>query len=240
MSTSPSQNRRTYLSPRRAQQAAETRTLVLKAATRLFAERGWAATGMRDVAREAGVSVETVYSAFGSKSDLLMAAIDVAVVGDAEPVPMDQRSEFTAMGRGSRRQRIGAAARLVADVHRRTAGVNLALREAAASDPELDRLMRAREKGRRRNVAEAMELVTGHPVTAVRSDAMWAVLDIGVYRMLTDLRGWTMGQYQEWLVDVIDRLLDAGPRDRRPTERSRRGQDEAADPGDSSTTSMSP
>ena len=141
-----------------------------------------------------------------------MAAIDVAVVGDADPVAMNQRSEFTALGRGNREQRIGAAARLMTDVHRRTAGVNLALREAAASDPELDRLMREREEGRRRNIAEAMELVTGHPATAERCDAMWAVLDVGLYRMLTDLRGWTLGQYQEWLVDVIDLLLDARPR----------------------------
>jgi AcrR family transcriptional regulator len=212
VSTSPSQNRRAYRSPRRAHQAAETRATVLEAATRLFGSRGWAATGMRDVAREAEVSVETVYATCGSKSDLLMAAIDVAVVGDAEPVPMNQRSEFTALGRGSREQRIGAAAMLMTDVHRRTAGVNLALREAAASDPELDRLMRAREEGRRANVAEAMELVSGHPVTAEQCDAMWAVLDIGVFRMLTDLRGWTMDQYQTWLADAIDRLLDAGPR----------------------------
>lgn len=166
---------------------------------------------MRDVAREAGVSVETVYATFGSKSDLLMAAIDVAVVGDTDPVAMNQRSEFTALGRGSREQRIRAAAELMTAVHRRTAGVNHALREAAASDPQLDRLMREREEGRRRNVAEAMELVTGQPVTAERCDAMWAVLDIGVYRMLTDLRGWTTDQYQEWLADTIDRLIDASP-----------------------------
>ncbi|MGH3179671.1 MAG: TetR/AcrR family transcriptional regulator, partial [Streptosporangiaceae bacterium] len=41
----------------------------------------------REVARAAGVSVETVYASFRSKGDLLLAAIDVAVVGDAAPVP---------------------------------------------------------------------------------------------------------------------------------------------------------
>ena len=55
--TSP---RRAYRSPRREQQAAETRSMVASAAARLFGERGWAATGMREVARAAGVSVETV------------------------------------------------------------------------------------------------------------------------------------------------------------------------------------
>src|SRR6185437_12392475 len=60
--------RRTYRSPRREQQAAETRSAVISAAAHLFAERGWAATGMRDVAGAAGVSIETVYANFKSKS----------------------------------------------------------------------------------------------------------------------------------------------------------------------------
>lgn len=208
MSTGQAQGRRAYRSPRRQQQAEETRASVLEAATRLFGERGWAATGIRDVAREAGVSVETVYANFRTKSDLLMAALDVAVVGDAEPVPLDRRIEFAALGHGSREQRTRAAARLVTDIHRRTAGVNLALREAAASDPALDRLMREREEGRRSNVEEGIALVVGHPVTPEQADALWAVLDIGVYRMLTDLRGWTPHQYETWLANAIDRLLD--------------------------------
>jgi AcrR family transcriptional regulator len=212
VSAPSAENRRAYRSPRRRQQAVETRASVLEAATRLFGERGWAATGMRDVARGARVSVETVYASFGSKSDLLMAAIDVAVVGDEDPIPMHQRGEFTALARGSREQRIRAAAQLVTDVHRRTAGVNFALREAAASDPALDRLMRKREEARRTNVEEGMSLVTGLPVTPEQCDALWAVLDIGVYRMLTDLRGWTMDQYQQWLAEAIDRLLDGGSR----------------------------
>jgi len=72
-----SRPRRAYKSARRQQQAVNTRAEVLDAALLLFADRGWAGTGMRDVAREAGVSVETVYANFRSKSDLLMAAIEV-------------------------------------------------------------------------------------------------------------------------------------------------------------------
>lgn len=210
MSTAQPRARRAYRSTRRREQAADTRRAVLEAATRLFGERGWAATGVRDVAREAGVSVETVYANFGSKGDLLLAAIDVAVVGDDEPVPLDRRTAFTALGQGSREERVRAAARLVTDVHRRTAGVNFALREAAASDPELDRLMREREEGRHANVEEGLALVIGYPVTPQEADALWAVLDIGVYRMLTHLRGWTTDQYQDWLAGAIDRLVDGG------------------------------
>lgn len=213
MSADQASTRRAYRSPRRQQQAAETRASVLDAAMLLFADRGWAATGMREVAREAGVSVETVYANFRSKSELLMAAIDVAVVGDAEPVSLNQRREFAALGQGSRQQRARAAARLVTGIHRRTAGVNLALREAAASDPEAARRLREGEQRRRTNVEEGVSLITGRAVTAEECDGLWAVLDVEGYRLLTELRGWTTQQYETWLADVIDRLLhDPGGR----------------------------
>ena len=62
------EGRRPYRSARRQQQAAQTRALVLAAATSLFADRGWSSTGMRDIAKAAGVAVETVYASFGSKT----------------------------------------------------------------------------------------------------------------------------------------------------------------------------
>jgi len=201
------QARRPYRSPRRELQAAETRAMVLAAAARLFGERGWAATGMRDVARAAGVSVETVYASYRSKSDLLMAAIDVAVVGDAAPVPLDQRPEFAALGSGTRRQRARATAGLVTDINQRTAGVVLALREAAASDADLAERRRQREQQRRVNVEQGAALVAGRAVTAEEVDGLWAVVAVEVYQMLTELRGWTPRQYENWLADVIERLL---------------------------------
>src|ERR1700759_5486410 len=82
-----STHRRSYDSSRRQAMAEETRLSVIEAATTLFGRRGWAGTGMRDLAQEAGVSVETVYGTAGSKSQLLMRALDVGVVGDDQPVP---------------------------------------------------------------------------------------------------------------------------------------------------------
>jgi AcrR family transcriptional regulator len=205
--------RRPYRSPRREQQAAETREAVLAAAVELFGTRGWAATGMRDVAREAGVSVETVYAGFRSKSDLLTAVIDLAAVGDTAPVPLDERPEFTALGSGTRQQRARAAARLNTGIYRRTAGVLLALRQAAASDPELARLLREVEKRRQIDVERGVSLITGRAVPRGECDGLWAVLAVEVYQLLTTLRGWTPEQYETWLADVIDRLLrDAGQR----------------------------
>ena len=144
--------RRRYESPRRLHNAAQTRAAVLDAAIALFSENGWAGTGMRDVARVAGVAVETVYSNFGSKTELLLAAIDVSVVGDTEAIPLAERPEFAALGHGSRPARERAAARLVRQIHERTAGIGRALREAAAGDAELAKRLAEAEERRRMNV----------------------------------------------------------------------------------------
>ncbi|MDX2708743.1 TetR/AcrR family transcriptional regulator [Streptomyces sp. NBC_00510] len=201
--------RRAYRSPRREQQAGETRAVVLAAAVRLFGERGWAATGMRDVAREAGVSVETVYAGFRSKGELLMAALDVAVVGDAEPEALAERPEFAGLASGTRQERIAAAARLVTAIHRRTAGVHLALREAAASNGDLAGKLRDNQRRRRVSVEQGMTGVTGRAVTREELDGVWAVLGVEVYHLLTGISGWTPQQYEQWVAGVIDRLLDA-------------------------------
>src|SRR3954449_2775669 len=89
-----SDRKRVYNSPLRAEQAQRTRTAVLDAAGRCFLDKGYAATTMKDVAAEAGVSVQTVFGQ-GSKAALLLACVDRALVGDDETVPLRQRDQFT-------------------------------------------------------------------------------------------------------------------------------------------------
>jgi AcrR family transcriptional regulator len=63
---------RAYRSDLRAQQAEETRSRILDAAGRVIAA-GVASISIPGVAREAGVSIPTVYRHFGTKRDLLAA-----------------------------------------------------------------------------------------------------------------------------------------------------------------------
>jgi len=51
----------------RERQAELSRSEILLSARRLFAERGFARTSVRDIAQAAGVSTQTVYNSFGSK-----------------------------------------------------------------------------------------------------------------------------------------------------------------------------
>ena len=202
--------RRPYRSTHRQEQAARTRALVLASATSLFADRGWSGTGMRDVAREAGVAVETVYASFGSKTDLLLTAIDVGVVGDTEPVALSQRPEFMALGVGSLTGRVEAAARLITRINERTWGLRRALDEAARSEPQLAARLRGLETRRRDNIREGVEMVVGGSVDDDVLDGLWVVMGADVFHLLTRVGGRSVADYERWLTATIRRLLVAG------------------------------
>jgi AcrR family transcriptional regulator len=199
--------RREYHSPLRRTQAEHTRAVVLDAATRLFAERGWAGAGMRDVAGEAGVSVETVYSAVGTKAELLKQALDVAIVGDDEPVALTERPEFRAMSEGDLEARAAAAAALSATVHDRTVGLLRALREAAGGDPALAARLEEARSGHRATVHAGGALVAGRALDPTEADGIWAVLSVEVFELLTGSAGWSTQQYRRWVAGAVESLL---------------------------------
>ena len=72
---------------------AERREQILDAATRAFARRGFAATGLDDVAAEAGVSHVILYRHFDSKTDLYRAVLERACARLAETVGTDDFDE---------------------------------------------------------------------------------------------------------------------------------------------------
>lgn len=68
---------RTYRSERRQQQAEETREAIVRAARDAFVDRGFRVATMADIAKRAGVAVQTIYFGFpGGKGELLRAIND--------------------------------------------------------------------------------------------------------------------------------------------------------------------
>lgn len=72
----PKTSRRNYNAPSRDEQKRETRKRILDCAMQHFSERGFEASSLRDLAREAEVSFAAVQKHFGSKEALWQAAID--------------------------------------------------------------------------------------------------------------------------------------------------------------------
>ena len=206
MPSSPASAKRSYESPRRRASAADTRLAVIAAATRLFTERGWA-TSVRDIAREAGVAVETVYSVVGSKRELLKVAMDVAIVGDDEPISLAERHEFAALGEGDRRTRLASAAAMMADQYSRVAALHHALEQGAETDEELAELKRHAHEQQLTTFAEGLTLALGRRPDPELVDGLQAIGSPATYLHLIRMAGWTQEQYQQWLGQTLLRLV---------------------------------
>lgn len=163
---------------------------------------------MREIARAAGVSVETVYGHFGSKVDLLNQVVDVAVVGDDDPVALVDRPEFAALSSGSRRERVLAAAALNTAINQRTIAVFRALREAAAVEPVLALRLQGLRESQRQTVHLALAMVAGREVVATQADGLWALLSQDVYELLVGSADWSPPQYQTWVAQAITTILN--------------------------------
>ena len=82
----------------RAAPAGEKRDLILRAATKVFAQNGYFQSQVADVARVAGVAAGTVYLYFKSKDDLLVSIFErsmneVLAVGKAAVAGIDDPAE---------------------------------------------------------------------------------------------------------------------------------------------------
>ena len=153
MAADQARQRKPYDSPRRAEQAIATRRAVLDAARELFIEHGYAATTVADIARRARVAVDTVYAAVGRKPALLREVLETAISGSDQAVPAEQR-DYVARIRAAKgaRKKIEAYVAALVEIQPRLAPVYLALRDAAATDPDSAATWREISERRARNM----------------------------------------------------------------------------------------
>src|SRR4051794_4303304 len=147
---------------RREQRALQTRARIADAALRLFRERGYVATTVEAIAREAGVAPATVYQAFGTKQGLLARALDATITGDAEPVPLlDRDWVATARRHRNARHRLEAVVRGAAQVAAQTAALKEVMRDAAATDPMVRTLIQEDHERRRETQRALVRIAIG-------------------------------------------------------------------------------
>jgi AcrR family transcriptional regulator len=198
-----------YHSPLRERQAAQTRRAIIDAAIVLFAERGWAATTLPMVAIEAGTSVDTIYSTFGTKAGLLVAAVDVAIVGDDEEAAMADRPEFADFGKGRKSERLRTGVRYTLDVYLRSVPTLKVLQEAAASDETARARLEQYDEDRRDLTMAGLRLIVGGEVSDAVVDAIWALVSPEVFVHLTEGRGWSIERTEDWFVTMCNAALAA-------------------------------
>ncbi len=202
---------RQYRSDLRDRQALQTRVTILAAAADLFVRQGFASTTMRDIASAAGVSVESVY-AQGTKSALLRACVDRALVDDDEEDPLADRAEFRAMVQATNGREVLRHLRELVDSRQPSAlPIMYALYRAAAVDPELAAHWAVLDGRRHQDVAliaRALEGSLRPGVSVARAtDVLWLILSVPIAHMLEHDRGWSDRECGEWQVDALERLL---------------------------------
>jgi AcrR family transcriptional regulator len=223
-------SRRPYRSPQREERARGTRRQVLRAATTMFAERGYAGTTIRSVAAQANVSVPTVETIFGTKARLLKAAIDVAIAGDDEPVPMLDRYWATAASETTDVETLlSIVASVLAPAQGRSSGLVLSVFEGAGSDPELAALA-VQMSAQRATMAtwvvgrlSALGALHDEISEDEAVDTLFALMEPALFDRLIRQRAWTLARYEHWVGRSLRCLLvtDAGRRSESSTNPGR-------------------
>ncbi len=199
-------SKRAYDSSRRRLQAQRTRDAVLDAArTRLLSD-GYAVTTMAAIAADAGISVETIYKAFTSKSGLVAAIWERGLAG-LGPIPAPQRSDDMQRTEPDPRRIIGNWGRLTAEVAPRVAPILLLIRSAAAADPEMASLLAETDLQRIRRMRHNANALAGHLKTgltlAAAADVLWTYSSPDLYDLLVRRRRWGLRRYSEFISDAM-------------------------------------
>jgi AcrR family transcriptional regulator len=193
-----------YRSERRQLQAEATRRDILHAARRLFAERGYVATSMADIASAAGVAVQTIYASCGSKRDLIMALVDV----------VDEEADVATLARQMAKSEdpheiIALGSRLTRQIHERAGDIVGALLSAASAEPDA---AVAAEEGKRRHregtarsakklkaLGALREGISADEAAALIATFTWHP----VYAQLTQEHGWSFDDCERWVARTL-------------------------------------
>ncbi|MBA3803824.1 MAG: TetR/AcrR family transcriptional regulator [Acidimicrobiia bacterium] len=204
--------RRSYDSSRRRAQAEENRSAIVRAARDLFIAQGYGRTTIADIADSAGMSVETIYAAFGNKPALLHRAWDITVGGDDQDVVFHERPEVVAIrNEPDLAERLMLHATFSTKTATRIAPFQLMVQSAAEAEPAAAAMLE--EMGRQR-LAGMTVMAAGAAQTqqlAVTEDecrdVIWSMTDGMLWHRLVNERGWSNERFAEWLGGMWVHLL---------------------------------
>jgi AcrR family transcriptional regulator len=195
----------------RERRAQLTRDEILGAARRLFAERGYARTSVRDIAKAAGVSAQTVYDSIGSKQALVSSLNDL----------IDAEAGIAALARAAAesqdpREVAATNARITRSILEHCGDIIHALITGAAAEPELAAVL---AEGQRRHVEGAGRVVAVlrglHALGPIdpgnAGETLAAITDIRFALVLQEDYGWSLDRLEGWMADASRSLLLGQP-----------------------------
>jgi len=211
---------RPYRSVIRQEAAERTRLRILDAALSLYTTQGYARTTIDQIAAVAQVARPTVFSAVGTKAEILKVLRDRALAGDDEPIPVIQRPWYQeALLEADPIVSIRLHARNLARIYQRYAELDAVIHQAAGVDADLADFARLAESQRRlgantfiRALINKAALRDGLGEEAA-TDALWALTGSDTYRRLVIERSWKPQDYQNWMsISLTAYLLGTEPK----------------------------
>lgn len=204
---------RTYESPLRSAQAADTRARILTAAAKLFAESGFAGTSLAEIAKEAGVSLETV-KLNGPKRALLIAAFDQAFAGAEGTGPVHTRplGELL-MEAPDAESLLRGYIDFLSAANVRASVLWLTFQTAAMADPVIHEALDTVQTQRRSDFDRSIALFRERGMLRSTRDpgdlaaALSFLVSPSSYLELVVGSGWSFEQYKEWLTEAVHRLI---------------------------------
>ena len=211
-----STRKRPYRSARRAETAPATRARIREAASRLFTEKGFTGTCMKEVAALADVGERTLYDVFPTKAALFGHTLGVAIAGDEEPAIPDRLKTLAIRDEPDPGRAIGRSVDQITELLERAGDLIMVTVEAAGADPD----MRASaDAGAAATYGVHLALTTAlEERGALRAgldagtaaDTLYALASPHMHQLLRRHRGWTLEAYQAWLRRMlVAELLDS-------------------------------
>jgi len=199
---------RPYDSRARREQAARNRDAALDAAERLFLERGYAGTSIASIAQEAGLSVQTIYKVFSSKSGLVKAIYFRGLLGKGDD-PAYARSDAMRERETDPRTIMRKWGVLTTEVASVVSPIRLLMRSAALADPEMERLLGETDEDRlermrhhARFLKDRSYLREGVTVEEA-ADVLWTCSSVEIYDLLVVQRGWPLPRFAGFVADFM-------------------------------------
>jgi AcrR family transcriptional regulator len=188
--------KRPYRSPRRREQASETRRRILRTAHDLFVSQGYGQTTIAQVARAAGVAVETVYAAYRNKPTLLRQVWYATMRGDDQDIRLLDRPEIRAvLAEPDLATRLRTHAVALIPVWRRTTPLFRALQGAATSEPAAAAMLAEFDERRLDAASHYAHAAAATGQLAVSEqecrDLLAATMDGALWHRLVAERGWS-------------------------------------------------
>ena len=207
--------KRAYRAPRREAAAALTRATILGAAQARFEHEGWAATTVKAVAKDAGVSPKTIEAIFGTKAALLQATVSFALRGgDEDTRPMIERAPAQAFVRAeTAREALTRHAAYARPITERSALMAAVVESAARSDERLRELWATMTHNRRFGARWAATHLLAKPglepqaTPELIETTVLLAIDWATYRTLTQEAGFSPEAYEAWMREYYARML---------------------------------